>query len=788
MPQPQPLGNSPPAQVTQLDDGSMEFDWAPPPLPTVLDEDHDANLVDKIEDTDLNRISTSLLEAVQADLDSRKDWEDIYIAGIDLLGLKLEDRTEPFQGAANVHHPLLLEAVIRFQANARGEMLPAAGPVKTQIIGGFDEARVATAQRVQDAMNFYLTETAGEYYPDFDQMLLYLPICGSTFKKTYWCPIRKRPVSPFIMPDDIIVAYTATSLQEAHRVTHRTFPTRNDVIRFQLANYYAPTTLRSPAQGDTNLRSAIADIEGRTPITVDGLDDVYCHYEIHQRMDIPDLRPAGAPAGLPLPYVWTIDRESGEVLRIARDWDKNDKEFKPRESLAHYQFLPGLGFYGLSLTHLLGNTARAATSALRQLLDAGTWSNLPAGFVVKGLKIEDSDIALSPGEWREIATNGMPIADAFSALPFKEPSQVLMALLEQMASDAQRLAGVSDIAVGEGNEEAPVGTTVALIDQATKLISSVHKRLHQSHRSELRMLRKLFAEAPEAIWPSPGKAPGNAATGSDFADGIDVIPVSDPNIPTQVQRTMRAQALLQLAQTNPGVYDLRAVNEVMLLELNIPAEKVLNPPPQQAQPQDPVSENISALTSKPLAAGANQNHAAHIAVHQGFLMQNQGNPAVASSLQAHIAEHQGMMYRQQIEQKMGQPLPPGPLPPQQEFQISQQMAQAAQNLPPPPGMEGQNQAAQQALQLKQQELQIQQQELQQKNVDEQRKAQQALIQNQQEQTKQDADIQNSREDRASRERLAEMKLQSEHLRNQHEEHLASAGIHPGGGLPPPAQP
>lgn len=672
------------AELTPLADGGLQVEFAPRAKRRDL-QGWDANLADRLSEGERRELAALLLEAIEADLGSRTDWQELYLRGIEMLGLKLEERSQPFPGAANVHHTLMIEAVIRFQANARGEMLPAAGPVTTQIAGDATPELEQRAERVKNAFNHYLTEVATEYYPDFDQMLLYLPICGSTFKKVYWCPLRRRPVAPFVLPDDLIVSYTTTDIATSPRITHRTYPTRADVLRLQLAGFYSDVDLMPPTEQPTEAQQAVAEVEGRRPSIVEGRDDRHTLYEVHTLLDLPGFehRLRGKPTGLPLPYIVTIDRDSETVLRIARNWDEGDPDARPRQYFVHYQFLPGLGFYGMGYPHLIGNTTRALTKIERQLLDAGTLANLPGGLIVKGLRIADNEVPVAPGEFREIETGGLPIGDAFAPLPYKEPSGVLAALMGRLEESGQRLAGTMDIAVGDGRQDAPVGSTIALIDQATRVMAAVHKRLHAAQQVELRMLKRVFAARGETSWPYMAACRAGSVTGADFAD-LDIVPVGDPNVPSQMQRQMRNLALLQMAGQAPELFDKRAVYLRALGSLGVDPDGLILPPSAPVAPADPVSENMAMVRGLPVAAGSLQDHDAHIAAHLTFAQ----NPAVQASaaamqgVQAHIAEHLGLKYRALVEQALGQPLPPPGvmLPPQTELVLSRLVAYATQQI------------------------------------------------------------------------------------------------------------
>ena len=733
------------AEITEMDDGGVEIDFEP----SEDDEEestHDSNLALYMNDMALNGLGEMLLSGVEEDKQSRAEWETTMSEGIKLMGLKIEDRQTPFKGACGVYDPLLAEAVVRWQAVACGELLPAAGPVKTQIIGVANEQLEAQASRVKDFMNLYLTELAPEFYEEFDQMLFWLALVGSTFKKVYQDRLLGRPVSRFVLPDNFIVAYGTTDLETSPRYCHITPMTRRNFRLAQLAGVYRDIKVGEPQPDDTDQTPIQAQVDGVQGVEpgAEGTEE-YKIYEVYADLNLEGYENED---GIPLPYIVTIEEGSRKVLSIYRNYEEEDPTFQRQGSFVHYKLMPGVGFYGLGYAHLLGNSAKTATSIRRQLIDAATLNNFPGGLRVKGMRLDDNNIGIGPTEFREIDTGGMPIQNAIMTMPYKEPSQVSLALLKETYESARNLANTAEIAVGEGRQDAPVGTTVALMEAATRLQSATLKRSHKAFNRELKMIANLFGKyLPDEPYPFPVRGGMSAIMREDFSDNIDVIPVSDPNISSSAQRMMRAEALLRFATQQPDQHNLREAYRQMYVEMGIAEEKIeLLLLPEQAKPRplDPLSENQNALTGKPLVAGAYQNHDAHIAAHAPIAEEN---PA----LQAHINEHLALKMRVQVEQIIGQPLPPPgqPLPPEIENQLAAMVAQAMQQLAPsykaqPPGPDPM--------------LQVEQMKVQQRDADSKLDAQVDMA-------KAQLEAQTDAEDRASRERIAVMKLQSEALRN-----------------------
>ena len=732
------------AEFTEMDDGGVEIDFQPE-VERPEDAPFDANLALYMDDMDMNSLGEMLLSGVEEDKQSRGDWEATMSEGIKLMGLKIEDRTTPFKGACGVYDPLMAEAVVRWQAVAAGELMPAAGPVKTQVIGVANEQLEAQASRVQQFMKLYLTELAPEFYEEFDQMLFWLPLVGSTFKKTYQDRLLGRPVSRFVLPDNFIASYGTTDLATSPRYCHITPMTRRNFRLAQLAGVYRDIELGDPQADDSSQTPIQAQVDGVQGIEpgAEGTEE-YRIYEVYADLNLVGYENED---GIPLPYVVTIEEGSRKVLSIYRNYDETDPTYQRKDMFTHYKFMPGVGFYGLGYAHLLGNSAKTATSIRRQLIDAGTLNNFPGGLRVKGMRLEDNNIGIGPTEFREIDTGGMPIQNAIMTMPYKDPSQVSLALLKETYEAARNLANTTEIAVGEGRQDAPVGTTVALMEAATRLQSATLKRCHREFSRELKLIANLFGKyLPDEPYPFPVRGGMAAIMREDFANNIDVIPVSDPNISSSAQRMMRAEALLRFATQQPDQHNLREAYRQMYVEMGIAPEKIeliLMPEKQKPRPLDPLTENQNAIVGMPLVAGAYQDHDAHIAAHAPIA---QDNPI----LQAHINEHLALKMRQQVEQIIGQPLPPPgmPMPPELENQLAVMVAQAMQQLAP---MYKPQPEVDQLAQVEMQKLQI-------KQADNERDAQVELAKAQME-------AQTDAANRASREKIAAMKLQSEALRN-----------------------
>jgi hypothetical protein len=735
------------ALITENEDGSVDVDFEPELEDEGDATEHGANLAEFMTDMDLAGLSEQLMSGVEEDKQSRSDWETTMQNGIKLLGLKIEERSTPFNGACGVFDPLMAEAVIRWQAVARGELMPAAGPVKTQVIGVPNMDLEDQAERVKAWMNLYLTELAPEYYEEFDQMLMWLPLVGSTFKKVYQDPVLARPVARFVLPENFIVSYGTSDLSTSQRFCHIVPMTKKQLRMAQLNGTYIDVNLGDPQQDMSTqdpVTAEVNSVEGLEP-GASGAND-YRIYEVYADLDLKGFE---SEDGIPLPYIVSIDESTRKVLAIRRNWREGDTLYQKRNYFVHYKFLPGLGFYGLGYAHILGNSAKTATSIRRQLIDAGTLNNFPGGLRVKGMRIDDNNIGIGPTEFREIDTGGQPIQNAIMPMPYKEPSQVSLELLRETYEGARNLANTAEIAVGEGRQDAPVGTTVALMEAATRVQSATLKRAHKSLGQELKLIADLFGEyLPDAPYPFPVKGGQVAIMRMDFVNNIDVIPVSDPNISSSAQRMMRAEALLRFATQQPDMHDMHAAFKQMYMEMGIEPEKIDAILPQkniQPQPLDPLTENQNAIMGLPLRAGEYQDHDAHIAAHAPIA---QDNP----NLQAHINEHLAMKMRVQVQQVLGQQLPPpgAPLPPEVENQIAMMVAQAMQQLAPMYKPQPEEPPVDPL-------VEVEAMKVQQKQISDERDAQVEL-------QKAELAYRSDAEDRASKEKIAAMKLESEALR------------------------
>ena len=612
------------------------------------------NIAEVIDDQELQRISTKLLGAYENAKDSRKDWEDGYVRGLDLLGFKYNERTQPFQGASGVTHPLLAESVTQFQAHAYKEMLPAGGPVHTQVVGDQTPDVMSQAERVKDFMNYEITNTMEEYDQEMDQMLFYLPLAGSTFKKVYYDASLGRAVSRFVPAEDLVIPYETTDLETAEMIGQRVRITANDLRKKQVMGFYRDVTLKAGGDEQNQIQQKYDELDGTSPEEND--DDIFNLIECHVLCDIKgfeDKGMDGEPTGIMLPYIITIDENSSQVLSIRRNYKEGDPLKKKIEYFVHYKFLPGLGFYGFGLIHMIGGLSRTATAALRQLLDAGTLSNLPAGFKARGLRIRDDDSPLQPGEFRDVDAPGGSLREGLLPLPYKGPDQVLMQLLGFCVEAGTRFAAIADQKLGEGSQANPVGTTMAIMERGARVMSAIHKRLHHAQRKEFRILARVFAEY------LPPEYPYNVAGGNrmikmqDFDNRVDVIPVSDPNIFSMAQRITLAQTELQLAQSNPQIHDLYEAYRRMYEALGVQNINLILPPPTQPVPQDPGLENAGSLTGATIRVFPGQNHEAHIAAHRAFMSSFlvKNNLPVLTALQAHVSEHIALMAREQVEAK-----------------------------------------------------------------------------------------------------------------------------------------
>lgn len=704
-----------------------------------------ANLAEFIDEDELGKISTDLMEAFEDDRTSREDWDKTLKKGLEILGLKLEDISDPFEGACSAHHPVLLEAVLQFQARAITELFPVEGPVKTKVIGAYSADKITQAARVKEFLNFQLTEVMEEYFDDLDQMLFMLPLSGSMFKKTYYDDTLGRPCSPFIAVDDFVVPYNTTDLRNCGRMTHVISLSKNDLKKRVTVGFYRDAEVQDPAdQPVTGIKESIDKIEGRSP---GGTRDAnHTLLEMHVDYDMPGFEDVD---GVALPYIITIDKDSGKVLSIYRNWSEGDKFTARRQWFTHYKFLPGPGFYGLSLVHVLGNLQKTATAILRSLVDAGQFANLPGGFKARGMRVAGGDQPVKFGEYRDVEGYGDDIRKAIVPMPTKEPSQTLALLLGSVVEDARRLGAVADLSVGDADNEAPVGTTLALMEQGIKMMSAIHKRLHRAQRAEFKLLARVNNDFLPDEYPYEVEGGDRTVFRTDFDGRVDVLPVSDPNIFSETQRIMRAQTQLQLATQFPQQHNLHEALRRMHEVIGTPKiETVLNSD-RGPKLMDPATENFAVTQARAVKAYVFQDHNAHIQVHQtalqAFMAQAQQNPAMAQAAQvmmAHIAEHQAHLARMQIEQMSGVQLPAPPdydptnpnaedgyeIDPQMEVQIARLQGQAAQQIA---AMQQQAAAAQQQqamqqdpqIQIAMQQLQIEAQKVQQKAQDAEQKNQ-----------------------------------------------------------------
>jgi len=694
------------------------------------------NLADSLDERELNTIATELVSSYEDDLDSRNDWFQTYTEGLDLLGINSTSRSQPFVGASGVHHPILAEAVTQFQAQAYKEMLPAGGPVDTEILGMTDNAKMEKANRVKNFMNYQITYKMEEYDPEMDQLLFYLPLSGSAFKKVYYDPAVGRAVARFVKSEDLVVPYYAVDLLTSPRITHVIHMNENELRKLQLSGFYKDMDMASPGSSaeTTEVDDKIEELQGLSR-TVS--DEEYTLLEMHVDLDLDgyqDLDEDGEETGLALPYIVTICKDNNKILSIRPNYNEKDPMRKKIEHFTHYKFLPGLGFYGFGLIHMMGGLTKSVTAILRQLIDAGTLSNLPAGFKSRGLNIQRHDDPLQPGEWRDVDAPGGRLQDAFLPLPYKEPSGTLATLLGALVDSGKRFAATVENPTGDGNSEAPVGTTVALMEKGQRVMSAIHKRLHYAQRCEFKILKRVFGEFLPPEYPYQVQGASENVFKQDFDSSVDVIPVSDPNIFSMTQRITLAQAQLQMAQAAPELHNLRESYRKMYIALNIKDIDALLPPEEEVPPRDPISDQQAAMTGNPIKAYPFQNHEAYIGAHSAF-MQNpmvQQNPIATQAIGANIQEHQSMLYRQQIEQAMGQPLPPldQPMPPEMMNEIAMMAAQATQQVTGQAQAMAQAQAAAQQnpqMEMFQQQLQLEKEQLMQKSEDDARDAQLAAM-------------------------------------------------------------
>jgi len=676
---------NPDAVAMETEDGGVIIDFEGDITDELLGGQHDDNLAEVLDDDDLASMASDLLADFQADRESRSDWARAYVKGLDLLGMKVEDRQQPWAGASGVFHPLLTEAVVRFQAQAMGEIFPASGPVRTKIVGKQDPAKTDQAARVQNEMNYLLTEEMTEYRDETEQLLFKLPIAGSAFKKVYYDPLLERPCAMFVPSEDFVVSYGASDLQTCPRYTHVMKKTSNEVLQLQVNGFYRDVDLPDPEPDYSDIQEKYDELDGEEAVIED--DDRHTILEMHVDMNMPEG--FDDPDGIARPYVVTIDKSSSTILAIRRNWYEDDEKKKKRNHFVHYRYLPGLGFYGTGLIHLMGGLAKSATSILRQLIDAGTLSNLPAGLKARGLRIKGDDSPLMPGEFRDVDVPGGAIRDSITFIPYKEPSSVLYSLLGNIVEEGRRIGSVADMQVGDMNPNAPVGTTLALMERSMKVMSGVQARLHASLKHELRILAKIIHDYMPPSYSYEIEGDFNRV--EDFDNRIDVIPVSDPNAATMSQRVMQYQAAIQMAQQSPQLYNMGQLHRQMLEVLGVQDADDIVKLPEDAKPADPVTENMMLMKQEPVQAFKYQDHEAHIAVHmaaaqdpkiQQIIGQSPFAAAIQQAMAAHITEHVAHQYRREVEKSLGVEMPneDQPLPEDVEVELSRLAKDAAEKV------------------------------------------------------------------------------------------------------------
>jgi len=758
-----------PDSVT-LADGSMEITLEPG---KEVSDDFSKNLAEDMDDSELGALASELMEYVDADINSRKDWTETYVKGLEVLGMKYEERTEPWNGACGVFSTVLTEAAIRFQSETITETFPSQGPVKTEIIGAIDRLKEEAANRVREDMNYRLTEEMPEYRPEHERMLFNLGLAGSAFKKVYYDPGLRRQVSLFVPAEDVIIPYGSSGARTAERVTHLMRKTKNDVKKLQVNGFYRDVDLGEPVQIHTDVEKKKAEEQGYSV----NEDDRYQIAEIQVDWNLKGYEQEDEIA---LPYIIAIDRGTNKVLAIYRNWEEDDETYKKRQHLVQYDYVPGFGAYGMGLIHIIGGYARAGTSLIRQLIDAGTLSNLPGGMKSRGLRVKGDDTPIAPGEFRDVDVPSGSIKDNIMMLPYKEPSQVLAALLNQITEEGRRLGSIADMKVSDMSAQAPVGTTLALLERQLKIMGAVQARVHNSMKEEFKLLKNIIRDHAPASYDYEPVAGNPAVMQADY-DMVEVIPVSDPNSSTMAQRIMQYQAVMQLAQQAPQIYDLPILHRQMIEVLGVKNAEKLVPIDDDMSPRDPISENMAFLRGEPTKAFIYQDQDAHIAAHTTFMqdpmiMQTMGqNPAaqqMMGAIQAHIAEHLAFAYRRKIEEQLGVPLPPPneKLPEEVEVQLSQLVAQASaqllqQNMAQMQDKKNQQMSQDPLIQMQQAELQIKAQEAQTRAA-----KTQADIQLAQEKLKLEAqrimmDVQKEQQRVSSQERQTNQKLKADLVKN-----------------------
>ena len=642
-----------PVEVTPEEDGGATLNFEPGAINVPGTENHFDNLADILPDDILEPLGNEMVQNYMDYKTSRKDWEQSYIQGLDLLGFKYENRTEPFQGASGATHPVLAEAVTQFQAQAYKELLPAEGPVRTQIIGVASPPVEQQSQRVKDFMNYLIMDQMQEYEPEFDSMLFHLPLAGSTFKKVYYDQLMGRAVSKFVPAEDLIVPYTATSLDDAESIIHTLKVSENDLRKQQVNGFYSDVELSAPGVDTNNeLEKKERELEGTKKTGKN--EPMYTVLECHVNLDLEGFEEVDSnnePTGIKLPYIVTVEEGSRKVLSIRRNYNPDDLKKTKIQYFVHFKFLPGLGFYGFGLIHMIGGLSRTATAALRQLLDAGTLSNLPAGFKQRGVRVRDEASPIQPGEFKDVDAPGGSLRDAFFPLPYKEPSQTLLQLMGIVVGAGQRFAAIADMQVGDGNQQAAVGTTIALLERGSRVMSAIHKRLYAGMKKEFKLLSKVVSQYLPAEYPYDVVGGARNIKQVDFDDRVDVLPVADPNIFSMAQRISMAQTELQLAQSNPQIHNLYAAYRKMYEAIGVKNIDQILPPPAPMQPMDPSMEHINALSGKPFQAFPGQDHRAHITAHLSFMSTNmvRNNPAIMAAIQKNILEHISIMAQEQVQ-------------------------------------------------------------------------------------------------------------------------------------------
>ena len=677
-------------EVTQNEDGSADIDFEPGKASPAGSDDHFTNLADLLPDDVINRLASELYQNYEDYKNSRRDWEQTYTQGLDLLGFKYVNRSQPFQGASGATHPVLAEAVTQFQATAYKELLPSDGPVRTQILGVATREKEDQSMRVKDYMNYQIMNEMPEYEAEFDQMLFYLPLAGSAFKKVYYDEMMGRAVSKFVQADDLIVPYAATSLDDAEAIFQRMYMSENDIRKAQVSGFYSDIELGRPNFTEDKVHEEERKLEGtrKTYSTASG-DTTYTVLEAHMNLDLEGFEDMDQenqePSGIKLPYIVTLEAGARKILSIRRNYQPNDPLKKKVQYFVHFKFLPGLGFYGFGLIHMIGGLSRTATVALRQLLDAGTLSNLPAGFKMRGIRVRDDAQPLQPGEFRDVDAPGGSLKEAFFPLPYKEPSQTLLQLMGIVVQAGQRFASIADMQVGDGNQNAAVGTTVALLERGSRVMSAIHKRLYNGLKHEFKLLANIFSQYLPKEYPYDVVGGQRMIKQMDFDERIDIIPVADPNIFSMTQRVTLAQTELQLAMSNPQMHNLYNSYRNMYSALGIKNIDQLLPPPPPPQPKDPALEHIDAMAQKPFQAYRNQDHRAHITAHMNFMATNfaRNNPPIMGALEKNIFEHISLMAQEHVELEFAQ----------QIMQMKQAQAQGIQ------GQEAQQQMQQLNIQM-----------------------------------------------------------------------------------------